>query len=156
MRSILRAAAVAAASIAIYFFCIEPYRANFIVEALTQRTLGAQSAEAIDAAPVARGNLNDLNAIRRVERLNPSWYLLYGSNCEILGQKNEALEAYSQALRIDQRPEIYTHRGMVLLQLGRVDDAVRDLATAARFDPFVLYDLDSDLRKRVAAAARHH
>jgi hypothetical protein len=37
-----------------------------------------------------------------------------------------------------------------------MDDAVRDLATAARFDPFVLYDLDGDLQKRVAAAARHH
>jgi hypothetical protein len=55
-------------------------------------------------------------------------------------------------LRIDDRPEIYVNRGLVRLHLGQTDLAVSDLATAARFDPSVLYQLEGELRARVAAA----
>ena len=79
--------------------------------------------------------------------------LLYGANCEILGRWKEAADAYTRALRIDQRPEIYSNRGLVLLQLGRADAAVADLATAARFNPTSSINVDGELRPRVAAAA---
>lgn len=154
MRSLLRGVALVFAATAFYFLCVLPYRANNMLAAITQRTINAQDVDALTAAPDARANLQDLTAIRTAERLDPTWYLLYGTNCELLGRNADAVEIYSRALEIDQRPEIYVHRGMILLQLGRVDDAVHDLATAARFNPDVLYDLSGDLRERVAAASR--
>jgi O-antigen ligase len=147
-------AAIAFAAFAGYFLCVLPYRANIALATITQRTLNAQNVDPISAAPVARANLHDLAAISTPEKLNPTWYLLYGTNCEILGSKAEAAGIYSRALEIDQRPEIYFNRAMVRLQLGRIDDAVNDLATAARFNPFVLYELSGDLRDRVEKASR--
>ncbi|HEX3581898.1 MAG TPA: hypothetical protein VH087_09075 [Thermoanaerobaculia bacterium] len=154
MRNVIRALAVIFPALAFYPLCVVPYRANLLLATITQQTLKAQGDDPIAAAPVARANLQDLLAIERPERLNAGWYLLYGTNCELLSRNAEAVEAYSRALAIDQRPEIYVHRGMLLLQLGRVDDAVHDLATAARFNPAVVYDLSGDLRERVAAASR--
>ena len=154
MRSAIRAVAIVFAAIAGYFLCVVPYRANLALAEITQRTMNTENVDAVAAAPVARTNLSDLAKIRAPERLNPNWYLLYGANCEILGRTSEAAEIYSRALEIDQRPEIYVHRGMVMLQLGRMDAAVNDLATAARFNPSVVFDLSGDLRERVAAAAR--
>lgn len=154
MRSLLRGVAIAFAAVALYFVCLLPYRANLMLAAITERTINEENVDTVAAAPVARANLQDLAEIRTAERLNPTWYLLYGKNCEILGRNTEAAEVYSRALEIDQRPEIYVDRGMILLQLGRVDDAVRDLATAARFNPSVVYDLSGELRERVAAASR--
>jgi tetratricopeptide (TPR) repeat protein len=154
MRSAMRIVAVVLAIVAIDFLCVAPYRANLAIAAITQNTLVVDSVDAVAAAPAARANLTDLANIARPERLNPNWYLLYGANCEILGRNAEAADAYTRALAIDQRPEIYVHRGMLLLQQGRVDAAVHDLATAARFDEFVLYDLTGDVRARVAAESR--
>lgn len=154
MRSVIRGVAIVFAAVAGYFLCVVPYRANLTLATIMQRTMNALNVDAIAAAPVARTNLHDLAEIRTPERLNPDWYLLYGANCEILGQKSEAAGVYSRALEIDQRPEIYVHRGMIMLQLGKMDAAVNDLATAARFNPYVVFDLSGDLRERVAAASR--
>jgi O-antigen ligase len=156
LRNVIRGAAIVFAAYAGYFLCVVPYRANLALATITQRTLNAPNVDPIAAAPVARTNLRDLAEIRTPERLNPTWYLLYGSNCEILGRKVEAADIYSRALEIDQRPEIYVNRGMILLQLGRVDDAVKDLATAARFKPDTVFDLSGELRQRVEAATRVH
>jgi hypothetical protein len=57
-----------------------------------------------------------------------------------------------EALRVDDRPQVYYNRGLMLLELGRVNDAVRDLATAVDFDPSLLAGIDGELRDRVAKA----
>ena len=152
-RSVIRLAALAGAAVAIWYLVVLPYRANHDIDAIERRTLGAQTLDAVAAAPRARSNLSDLAHIELTERLNPSWYLLYGANCELLGEQAEAAAIYSRALQIDQRPEIYFRRGLVMLELGSVDAAVADLTTAARFNPNLVYELDGDLRSRVAAAA---
>jgi tetratricopeptide (TPR) repeat protein len=151
--AIVRVAAVVAASIAIYFLCVVPFRANVEMRELTKRSMLAQSVDEQRAAIVARSNLADLDRIARARRLDATWYMLYGSNLEILNRLPEAVEVYTAALRIDDRPELYVNRAMVFVPLGRTDEAVADLAKAARFNPQVLYQLDGDLRKRVAAAA---
>ncbi|HEX3111183.1 MAG TPA: O-antigen ligase family protein, partial [Thermoanaerobaculia bacterium] len=156
LRNVIRGAAIVFAAFAGYFLCVVPYEANLTLATITQRTLNAPNVDPVAAAPIARTNLRDLAEIRTPERLNPTWYLLYGTNCEILGRKSEAADIYSRALEIDQRPEIYVNRGMILLQLGRTDDAVKDLATAARFRRDIVYDLNGELRDRVDAASRVH
>lgn len=153
MRNVFRAAAVIVAAIALHTFCVLPYLANLRFDEIRRRTERAQVLDAVQAAPIARANLRDLERSEGVQRFNSVWYVLYGANCEILGRPGDAIAVYSQALRIDQRPEIYVNRGLAKLQMGSIDAAVKDLAVAARFDPFVLYQLEGDLHTRVAAAA---
>jgi tetratricopeptide (TPR) repeat protein len=149
---IVRAAAVVGAVVAIHFLCVVPYRANVELRALMQRSMLAQSVDPQRAAIVARSNLADLDRIARGRRLDPAWYMLYGSNLEILDRMSEAADAYTAALRIDDRPELYVNRAMIYVHLGRTDAAVADLARAVRFNPEILKQLDGDLRARVAAA----
>jgi MYXO-CTERM domain-containing protein len=150
---LIRIAVVAVAGIGIYYVCIDPYRGNLLLPAIAQRSARAQTIDASRATALAHTNLHDLDLVARGRHLDAEWYLLYGGNCEILGRWPEAADAYTRALQIDDRPEIYVNRGMVMLHMGRADAAVADLATAARFDPRVLDELDGELRARVAAAA---
>lgn len=151
----LRVAAVAAACFGIQELCLVPFRGNLVLLDVETRSLQAQSLSDGRATELAHANLYDLNQVADSRRLEPAWYLLYGTNCEILGRWSDAAQTYTAALRIDQRPEIYENRGMVMLRQGRVDQAVSDLATAARFDPGVEEQLDGELRRRVTEAASH-
>lgn len=151
--AIVRAAAVVAACVAVYYLCILPYRANIELRELTRRSALAQKVDQQRAVILARANLADLDRIAPGRRLDAAWYMLYGSNLEIFDRLPEAAEAYTAALRIDDRPELYVNRATVYLHLGRTDAAVSDLATAVRFDPAILNSIDGDLRPRVAAAA---
>lgn len=150
---LIRIAAVIAAAIGIYALCVVPYRANMLLAVVDRRSTLAESANPSRAAELAHENLRDLDIARPGVRLDPNWYLLYGANCETLGRWDEAASVYTAALRIDQRPEIYVSRGLVMLQLGKLDAAEADLTRAARFNPNVLNQLGGDLRDRVAAAA---
>jgi len=152
-RLIVRAAAVLAAAAGIYYFCFQPLHGNFVLGDVQQRTILAQSATGERAASVAWTNLHDLQSIARACRLDPAWYVVDGANWELLQRWPEAADAYTRALGVDERPEIYFSRGRVKLYLGQTDAATADMATAARFDPGVLEQIDGELRARVAAAA---
>jgi tetratricopeptide (TPR) repeat protein len=153
MRSLVRIAAVIVAVIGIQQLCVAPYRGNLAIGAVEWRTSHDEADNLPRAVALAHRNLSDLGAAERSRRLDPNWYLLYGANCELLGRWSEAADVYTRALRIDDRPEIYVSRGMARLHLGRIPEAEGDLATAARFNPQVLNDLDGELREHVAAAA---
>jgi tetratricopeptide (TPR) repeat protein len=152
-RVLVRAAAVVAGWFAFDYLCVQPFRGNMALGDVYEHSVISESRDPQQAAALARRNLTDLDRLARSCRLDPTWYLLYASNCEILQRWPEASDAYTRALRIDDRPEIYFERGLVMLHLGRMDAAVADLATAARFNPNVLNGIDGQLRARVAAAA---
>jgi tetratricopeptide (TPR) repeat protein len=153
MRLSLRAVALVAAIVAIDLVCVVPWRGNLALREISDRSALALTAEPQTAAVVARDNLDRLDGVASARRLDPSWYMLYAGNCEVLGRLPAAIDAYTRALRIDDRPEFYENRGMILLRLGRDDAAIADLAKAARFDPTVLEHLDGEVRARVTAAA---
>ena len=155
-RSLLRIAALIVAAIAIHRFCVVPYRDNLLVGDVAGRSTLAQNADPAEATSLATTNIRELERAEEGRRLDPNWYLLYGANCELADRWHDAEIAYTRALRIDNRPEIYVNRGLVLLHLGRTSEGEADLATAARFDPGVLNNLDELLRARVAAAAGLH
>lgn len=150
---LVRAAAVLAACLGIYWLAVVPLRSNLVLREVEQHTVTARMVDTKRAAVLARMNLDELQRTATGGRLDPSWYLLRGANCELLERWQEAADAYTQALRIDDRPEIYFNRGLVMLRLGRIDAAVGDLTKAARFDPDVLKQIDGETRRRVAAEA---
>lgn len=150
---LVRAAALVAAAFGIDRLCIEPHRAAVVEAAVERRSTVAESVGPQLGAIMARENLRDLDRIASARRLAPSWYVLYGANCSLMGRWREAIDVYTRALRIDQRPEIYFDRGLAHLRLGETDAAVADMATAARFNPLILEQVDGELRARVTAAA---
>lgn len=151
LRISVRAVAVIAAIVAFYFVCVAPWRGNLVLQEVSRRSEIAQTADAATAAILARKNLDDLDRIATARRLDTAWYMLRGANCLILDRLPDALDAYTRALRVDDRPELYVNRGIALYHLGRIDETVADLTKAARFDPSVLDQLNPDLRARVVA-----
>jgi tetratricopeptide (TPR) repeat protein len=147
------AVAIVAACLGVYHLCAIPFLDNLAMREVDERTGVAQSADPQRAVLLARMNLADLDRTARSRELDPAWYLFYGANCELLDRWQDAANAYTRALAIDQRPEIYFSRGLALLHLGRVEEAAADLTTAVRFNPTLLEDIDGELRARVAAAA---
>ena len=148
-----RAAAVVVAAFAIHYFCIGPYRAAVVEAEVQQRSDVAAKADHQLTVILVRHNLRDLDRIAADRRLAPSWYMVYAGNQSLIERWREADEVYTRALAIDHRPEIYFSRGLVRLRLGELDAAIADMATAARFNPFLLDQIDGELRARVAAAA---
>ena len=150
---VVRCAAVLAVSAAMYRLVVKPELAAMVMLSVQGRYQRADKLDPRFGAAVARENLDALRGVASVERLDPSWYLLYGTNCELLGLWGDAVNSYSRALLIDDRPEIYFNRGIAMLNLGRTDDAVNDLAVATRFDRTTLDQLEGHLRARVSDAA---
>ena len=150
---IVRAAAVVLAAFGVYCLCILPYRGTVVEAAVQRRSERADVADQQHAVILARQNLNDLDRVAAGRRLAASWYMLYAGNLTLLDRWPEAIDIYTQALRIDQRPEIYFNRGLAHLHHGEHAAAVADLVTAARFDPFVTDQLGGELQKQVRAAA---
>jgi len=130
-----------------------PFRDNMVMREIEERMNVAQSVDSVRAVPLARANLDDLDRVARSRRLDPAWYMFYGANCEILDRWQDAADVYTRALAIDQRPELYFSRGLVMLHLGRIDQAAQDMITAVRFNPFLLDQIGGELRARVAAGA---
>lgn len=152
-RLILYAIVIAAAGLGIHQLCVIPFRDNVVMAEIEERMRIAESVDTQRALPLARRNLADLERVARSRRLDPAWYMFYGENCEILDRWQDAADAYTGALAIDQRPEIYFSRGLVLLHLGQIDRAAQDMITAVRFNPLLIDEVGGELRKRVAAEA---
>lgn len=138
---------------AIHRLCVIPFRDNLVMRDVEERMSIVQSVDPVRAVPLARANLADLDRVARSRRLDPAWYMFYGANCEILERWQDAANAYTRALVIDQRPELYFSRGLVMLHLRRIDEAAADMITAVRFNPLLIDQVGGELRARVAAEA---
>src|SRR5262245_20976614 len=158
--SVWRAAAGAvilvAAFLAFRHFCIQPYRC-----ALAMTSLQAASLRAAQGADTPRGIALAQRNLERLDALDPrcheelEWIMLTAANRRVAGDARRAVDLYTRALVLYQRPEIYFNRGMTFFELHQVDRAVPDLATAATFNPTFLEELDAEtqalIRKAMAA-----
>ena len=152
-RLVLYAVVIIAAGLGIDHLCVTPFRDDMVMGEIAERMRLAESVDSQRALPLARRNLADLDRVSRSRRLDPAWYMFYGANCEILERWQDAANVYTEALAIDQRPELYFSRGLVFLHLGQIDRAAEDMITAVRFNPMLIDDVGGDLRARVAAEA---
>jgi tetratricopeptide (TPR) repeat protein len=148
----VRTITIIAGAAAIYRFCVLPVRCAHALQAIENSTNALDSMPGWRAASFARFNLRVLGSFDRSCWTEINYHLLLAANADILGRKQEVLQHFGDALEVDDWPMVYYHRGLILLQLGRLDDAVRDLAIAVDFDPTLIGTLDGELRARVAQA----
>jgi len=153
LRVVFALVVIAAAGFAVHRLCAIPFRDNLVMRDVEERMRVVENVDSFQAMSLARLNLADLDGVARSRRLDPAWYMFYGANCEILDRWQDAANAYTNALAIDQRPELYFSRGLVMLHLGRIDQAAADMIHAVRFNPFLIDRIDGELRARVAAEA---
>jgi hypothetical protein len=152
-RLVLALVLIPIAGFAIHRVCVIPYRANLVMRDVEERMRIVDSVDSVQANSLARLNMADLELVAEARRLDPAWYLYYGANCEILDRWQDAADAYTNGLAVDQRPELYFSRGLVMLHLERLAEAEADMITAVRFNEFLLDQIDGELRNLVAAKA---
>jgi len=152
-QALLAIVMMAAAGFAVHRLCVIPFRDNLVMRDVEERMDIVENLDSYRAMSLARLNLADLDRAARSHRLDPAWYMSYGANCEILHRWQGAANAYTRALDIDQRPEIYFSRGLVMLHLGQIDQATADMVRAVRFNPRFIDQISGELRTRVAAEA---
>lgn len=138
----------AACAYALYAFVYTPYSCDRSITSLIGRTRLAEDASAFDLPAMARANLVDLKRIEGPCRARTHLYMLEAENQNLLGRKEEAIATLRQALLVDQRPEIHFAIGSLLVELGRMDEAVDHFVTAGRFSPARVEHITSPEAKR--------
>ncbi len=142
--------AAAVCAWALYAFVYTPYSCDRSITTLIGRTQLAEDAGVFDLPARARANLADLQRMEKPCRARTHLYMLEAQNENLLGRKEEAIATLRQALLVDRRPEIYIAIGTLLVELGRMDEAVDHFVTAGRFSPArVKYIASPEARRRV-------
>jgi tetratricopeptide (TPR) repeat protein len=151
---LIRVVALAIGALTMERGCVLPFLCNRQIRVIQRRTEAAMDYPAVRAAVVARENIERMNRVIGGCSTDVNAQLLFAANAKLIGDTRGQFEHLDAALEIDQRPELYYDRGMASLALGRIDAAVKDLATAARFNPTLIEDLSGELRTRVEHAAQ--
>lgn len=106
-------------------------------------------------ALLARQNLEQLRRLEGPCRANVQLYVYEAENEDALGRKDAAIDALHRGLAVDQRPELYHNLGTLLVELGRMDEAVENYVTAARLLPEDIENIDSpEAQRRVRERIR--
>jgi len=137
---LVRIAVVAAAAVAVYRFSWIPYNCNRDAKTNAAMTLKALDASPVDASALAQRNLRIIDAsLNRCGR-DASELMLAAANYRLANQREQAIEAYRQALGVDQRPEIYLELGLTQLSVGNRREGVSNITRAARFAEQYMYE----------------
>ena len=140
---------VAAGAYAFYEFCVLPWRCNAIRKSGAARTQYAFEHAATPEGRIrARNNVDLLLSCIRPSCRDVSLDMLIAANYRILGQEQEAISYYRDALRLDRRPEIYLNLAATEIAAGNRDAAREDLVRATLFNPWMITEIDDGLLRQ--------
>jgi len=106
-------------------------------------------------ALLARKNLTDLRKLEGPCRARVELYVFEAENEDVLGNADAAIDALRRGLNVDQRPELYFNIGTLLVEQGRMDEAVENYTTAIRLTPDDLPNIPSpEAQRRVQERVR--
>ncbi|HUR83551.1 MAG TPA: hypothetical protein VM733_22535 [Thermoanaerobaculia bacterium] len=144
------AAAIAVSAWALVRYAWEPVRCNAVVSQVEADTIAAEQLPDPYARTLrAKRNLARLEPLRCASEVRVP--VLVASNEELMEHFEEAARHYEDALRMEQRPEIYLALGNVQVRLGRIDAAVENYARGVKFHPPMIFEVPSDeVRRRTA------
>ena len=156
--SALRAAAalvvVVVAGAALYFLCVVPWHCNVVKKARGGATDFAFEQAATPAGRMAaRRNLAEflpcLNALCRDVSLD----MLAAANYRVVNRPEEAMALYRDALRRDQRPELYLNLAATELMLGDRNAAREHALRGTLFNVSMIAGIDDGLLREETARA---
>jgi Tfp pilus assembly protein PilF len=115
---------------------VVPYRCNATEKIVEQSTLALfEQRPSIQQFPTARDNLTAVRRCLEKDPSNVNLRMVGAANLRILRRLDEAAAEYQRALDFDRRPELYLNLGLVQLELGKQDEAMRNLVRAVHFNP---------------------
>jgi len=153
-RMALAVLAVAASVFAAYHWCWRRYRCEVVKEESAARVKSAYQYPVAMRIEIARAVIPSL---RQCADYDPGDFrapFLLGSAAAAAEQNEMALSNYESALRLNERPEIYANIGLLQLELGRAEDARRNLTRAAIFNTAILASISEPLQSQLYAVAR--
>ncbi|MGZ8797767.1 MAG: hypothetical protein ACXW2F_10490, partial [Thermoanaerobaculia bacterium] len=134
VKRLLSIAVVAAAAMAIHFFCVKPLMCGIAEKRLERITLRlAHRPDSYALRRQAAANLDAAVACIRVQPDNVNLYMIAAANCRLLGQPRQAIGFYEQALHYDRRRELFANLGNVQSEIGMKNEAIENLTRAAIF-----------------------
>jgi tetratricopeptide (TPR) repeat protein len=77
------------------------------------------------------------------------FYMLLGANLRVLGDRDEAVRSFQQALALIERPEIYAQIAELEVERGNVEAARKALMTASTFQIFYIDYVSEPMRSQV-------
>ncbi len=157
MRSLKWLAAVlvcALAVCAVYRFSWLPYRCEIIKKQRQQivfSLINLPSSFAVVRS--ARAGIANMQRCIQTCPTDPDMYMTLAAYQRVLGQLQEASDAYTAALAYDRRPEIFLNLGLVQLQMNQSDLAMGNLTKACLFNLNYVNDIPNlNIRQSVLRA----
>jgi len=134
---VIRAVVVAVVAVlciwALVAWAYRPLACNEWVNEMQARTdLARETGDSYRATVMARDNLTELRRREGPCRTTTLLYVLEADNEDLLGRREASIDALRRALTIDQRPELYFQIGTLLVELGRMDEAVENYVMGTR------------------------
>lgn len=132
-------------------FVSRPLSCNRSMARLQASTnLASETGDTYRATILARTNLAEMRRLEGPCRTTVNLYVLEANNFDVLGRKEDAIAALRRGLKVDQRPEIYFNIGTLLVELGRIDEAVENYVIAVRIAKSMVTAIPSpEARERV-------
>jgi len=148
-RRIVAVIVVVAGAYAFYVFCVLPYRCNQIKKKQLLSTEYAFERAATPEGRIrARENLAMLLPCARASCRDVSLDMLIAANYRVLGQPQEAIRYYRDALRRDRRPEIYVNLATTEIAAGDRNAAREDFVQASLFSPWTISRIEDGLLRQ--------
>lgn len=141
LRWIGAAAVWAVAIAAIIPATVEPLRCNDLEAVVEQRTLALNRivGQQLRVADQARRNIDQ---VRPCMTGHVNRYMLAASNARMVNDNATAAALYREALRYDNRPEVYLNLGLAESANGEDAAAVQHLTTACLYDPEMVNEIE--------------
>lgn len=145
-RKLAAIAVVACSGVVFYFFCVVPYRCNRLKKAAVAPTQFAYDRIRTPEGSIqARRNLAALEQCMGPACRDVTSDMLAAANYSVLGRSDEAIRLYRDALRLDERPEIYMNLAAAEVAAGDRKTARSDLLRAVLFTPWAIKSIDDGL-----------
>ncbi len=135
IRLIVAAGVVAFAAYAVYALTYEPLVCDTRSKQIQNRALAMFN---LPRGPsIARNAQEGIATLQRCLVIRPTaieMYMTVAVEDRILGRLQHAAQMYSEALKFDQRPELYFELGSTQLEMNQRDAAIASLTRACSFD----------------------
>jgi len=149
MRKTAAAIVLVLTIVPLYFACWVPWQCGIFAKEL-ERALEAALKKNSRAQAFLVDNVSRTEAFRKHVPGDASMNIALATTYNLIGQFDEAIRVYDEALHYDRRPEMYFNKAGIRLRIGDREGAHEDFLTAVSFNPDLVNRIrDTAIRTRV-------